>query len=397
MTASLDGPRLARPDEFRETMALTNRCFGFEPGGLEERMPHCFDAAHPERHAIIEANGNIVSHVACVPVELRAGDARVECGGIAGVATDPNHRGNGYMHRLLEFWLDRLDDRGVPVAELEGDRVRYGRYGWENAGREDQYRVTERSFVAAFGERYADFEAVRRFRPRTDLALVQRIHESERYRVNRDRRRFARLLEQTGLETLIYDTARPAYLCYRGDNPVSVLEFGGSRDGITALLGQVLDAMADDIVVYTHSRHPLTGLFRTVATDWSQHPHRKLNVLDLPATLAAYRPLLEERWLNTVDAFGSTAGDLTFEMVDSTGRSGDTTVATDQQSTTIMYDASGVSVKRTDRNQDVSLGRREMVDLLFGSQDAFRSIKRSEPFLDAVFPVEFYFWQTETI
>ncbi|WP_162994079.1 GNAT family N-acetyltransferase [Halalkalicoccus subterraneus] len=397
MTVSFDGPRLARPDEFRETMALTNRCFGFEPGGLEERMPHCFDPAHPERHAIIEANGSIVSHVACVPAELWAGDAYVECGGIAGVATDPDHRGNGYMHRLLAFWLDQLDDRGVPLAELEGDRVRYGRYGWENAGRENCYRVTKRSFTAAFGEGYADFEAVRHFRPRTDLAVVQRIHESERYRVGRDRRRYKRLLEQAGLETLVYDAVRPAYLCYRGDGPVSILEFGGSRDGVTALLARVLDVTADDIVVYTHPRHPLTGFFRTVATSWSQRPHRKLNVLDLPATLAAYRPLLEERWSNTVEAFGSTVGDLTLEMVDPTGRSVDTMAATDRQSATIAYDASGVSVERTDRDPDVSLGRWETVDLLFGSQDVLRSIKRSEPFLDAIFPVEFYFWRTETI
>ena len=394
MTGSVDGPRLARPDEFRETMDLTERCFGFDPGGLEARMPHCFDAEHLERHAIIKADGDVVSHVACVPAELRAGDARVECSGIAGVATDPDHRGNGYMHQLLEFWLDRLADRGMPLAELEGDRVRYGRYGWENAGREERYRITERSFAAGREADGHGTDAVRRFR-RDDLEAIRDIHKTERYRVSRDRRRYERLLKQAGLETLVYDAERPAYLCYRGDDPASVLEFGGSRGGITALLERVLDA-AGEVAVYTHPHHPLTALFRDVAADWTRRPHRKLNVLDLQATLEGYRPLLEERWAKAVDAFGGTTGAITLRMTDSADQSTDA-ADVPTQPVTVAYDATGVSVEQTDCEPDITLDRRGMVEFLFGSRAARRPLERPDPFLEAVLPLEYYFWQTETI
>lgn len=397
MTPAIDGPRLARPDEFRETMALTERCFGFDPGGLEARMPHCFDDEHPERHAIVKADGEVVSHVVCVPAELRAGDARVDCHGIAGVATAPSHRGNGYMHQLLEFWLDRLDDRGVPLAELEGDRVRYGRYGWENAGREARYRITERSFEAGRNERGAGAaDATRRFRRGTDIELIREVHETERYRVSRDRRRYERLLEQTDLETLVYDAAQPAYVCYRGDDPASVFEFGGSRDGVAALLERVLDT-ADEVAVYTHPSHPLTALFRDVAAGWKYHPHRKLNILDLPATLEAYLPLLEERWSKTVDVFGTVTGEVTLGMIDSPNRATDDVADDQAQSVTVAYDPSSVHVERTDREPDITLERQGAVDLLFGPQDARRALERTDPFLDAVLPLEYYFWQTETI
>lgn len=382
MSSAIDGPRLARPEEFRETMALTERCFGFDRGGLERRMPHCFDEARPDRHAIVKRDGAVVSHVACVPATLRAGGATVECPGIAGVATDPDHRGSGYMTRLLEFWLDRLDSWDVPLVELEGDRLGYGRFGWENAGREDRYRITDRSFAAES----VGTATVRRYRDPPDLEPIMEIHERERYRVVRDRRRYERLFDQQDLETLIADGDRSAYLSYRGTDPASVVEFGGSREGVATLLAAVLES-ATELEVYTHPHHPLVPLFCDVATGWETVPHRKLNVLDLPGTLEAYEPLLADRWSTIVDDFGTVSGSVT--------------LAIDEPSTTeaatIRYDDTGVRVERTTREPDVTLDRSTMTRLLFGSPDACWPIRCSRPFMRTVLPLEYYFWRTETI
>lgn len=363
-------------------MTLTERCFGFDRGGLERRMPHCYDEMRPDRHAVVTCDGDVVSHVACVPAELRAGNATVECHGIAGVATDPDHRGNGYMTQLLEFWLDRLDSQGVPLAELEGDRLGYGRFGWENAGREDRYRITRRSFIADPD----GSGTVREYRNRVDLELIKEIHDRERYRITRDDRRYERLLEQRNLETLLFDGDRPAYLAYRGTDPASVLEFGGSRDGVTELLGTVLETAAE-LEVFTHPHHPLVSLFSEMAIDWETHPHRKLNILDLPTTLKAYEPLLTARWSTVVDDFGCPSGAVTLAV--------DGPETTD--AVTLAYDATDVHVERADREPDVALERRTMTQLLFGSPDACWPIRRSRPFLRAVLPLEYYFWQTETI
>ena len=390
--SSAPEPRLIRPEEFDPCMALVNDCFGHDRGHLEARMPHCFDAAHPERHAVIERNGEIVSHVACVPAQLRAGDARIDCGGIAGVATHPDHRGNGHMRRLLSFWLDRLVDRGVSLAELEGDRVRYGRYGWENAGREHRYRIGRRAFRLE-----PAIDAVRRYRS-DDLEIIREIHERERFAVVRDRRRYERLLDQTGLETLVVDGPEAAYCCHRGDPP-TILEFGGASEGVAALLSRLLEGH-EEIVVYTHPAHPLASLFRDVATEWEGVPHRKLNLLDLPTTVEAYEPLLAERWKRILESgpdFGSCAppGDVTL-AVENDGESV-WTPPNACQSVTLRFERDGLRVDRANGEPDVSLGRAEMVDFLFGPSDARPALGRSRPALDLVLPLEYYFWQTETI
>lgn len=113
-------------------------------------LPFVYDREQPERHAVITADGDIVSHTACVPETLSIGeDATVECDGIGGMAIAKPHRGNGYMSRLLQFWLERMAANDVPPSELSGNRERYGHFGWERAGREIVYSVTERSATDA--------------------------------------------------------------------------------------------------------------------------------------------------------------------------------------------------------------------------------------------------------
>lgn len=392
MTAAIDGPRLVRPEEFREAMTLTERCFGFERGGLESRMPHCFDESRPKRHGIVKRDGAVVSHVACVPAELRAGDIRVECGGIAGVATAPDHRGEGYMTQLIEFWLERLDEGNIPLAELEGDRVGYGRFGWENAGRERRYLITDRSF----GREPDVTDRIRQYRSPEDLDAIESIHERERYRVSRDRRRYERLFDQRNLETLVFEGDRPAYLSHRGNDPTAVLEFGGSREGVTALLATVLESgESGELAVFTHPHHPLTALFREVATDWRTQPHRKLNVLDLPGTVEAYEPLLADRWRSMAeDVGGNRSGSVTLAL---DGTEAGESVEAPREPVTITTTGGALAVERTSRSPDVVLDRRTMTRLLFGSPDACWSIKRSRPILRSVLPLEYYFWRTETI
>lgn len=394
MSPQIDGPRRLQAGEFREAMALVEDCFDRAPGELEARMPHCFDASHSARHAVITVDGTIVSHVVCVPADLRAGDARIACGGFAGVATHPNHRGQGYMTRLIAYWLEELAAAGVPLAELEGDRVRYGAFGWENAGRELRVRVTRRSFDVGAGNAASaiDSDAIRPYDgTEDDLGDIRRIHERERYRVDRDRNRYRALLGQRGLETYLYDGAAPAYLAYRGDDPAAVLEFGGSRIGVVTLLDRLLGEV-EETVIFTHPHHDRVPLLVDCALEWRAIPHRNLNLLDLHSVLDAFEPLLSERWRNVEDALEAKAGTVTLAVSDDLPPAG-----TNTEAVRLTYDAQGVRVSTTDADPDITHDRRAMTRLLFGDPDANRTTKRSHPFLAAVLPLEYYFWRTETI
>ena len=381
--AAVDGPRLARDEEFSALVSLVDRCFGFVERSVVDRLPHCFDRSHVDRHAVVTVDDRVVSHAVCVPVQLIAGTARIDCCGIAGVATDPAHRGSGYMGALLEFWLDRIDDRGVPLAELEGDRVRYRRFGWENAGRERRYRVTTRSIAASAGSEPTD--EVRRFDgAASDLELVREVHEQERFRVARDPPAYETLLaSRRELETFLVADPAPAYATVRPGRPPTVVEFGGSRTGVEAILSTLCwNGKSDELVLYTHPLHRLNGLFHAISADWRDEPHRKLNIRDLTATLDAFAPLLEERWRLS----GNTrTGELTIGLTEST------------DAVALSYGPDGVAIERTAVDPAIHLDRSAMTELLFGLPGTTWPLERSDPFLTTTLPLDVYFWRTETI
>ncbi|MFU8868945.1 GNAT family N-acetyltransferase [Natronococcus sp.] len=378
-----ESPRLATEDDFPEMTALLDRYFAYERYGMAARLPFCYDSERSDRHAVIETDGEIVSHIAAVPQTLVVGGDTVECWGIGGVATDKRYRGDGYMSQLLEFWFDRMDDAGVPLSELSGNRQRYNHFGYENAGAELRYTISERSF-AGTPEAVADAVAV--YEGGDDrLEVLRELHGREPYRVRRDRKRSRITFGQRGLETLVYEGADgPAYLSLtRESRSRTIEEFGGSERGVETLLGHVL-AMYDlnDLTARVHPRHPLDEVFHRHSRFWQQRPHRKLNVRDLPALLEAFESQLERRWL---DRGRTERGDVTLALEDS------------DAAVRLSYGPDRVTVERVTGEPDVALDRLSMTALLFGFHDRQREVRRRDPFLEAMLPLQFYIWPTEHV
>lgn len=379
-----DSPRLATEDDFPQMMALLDRYFAYERGGMAARLPFCYDPERSDRHAIVEKDGRIVSHVAAIPQTLVVGDGTVECWGIGGVATDRRYRGNGYMSQLLEFWFDRMDDAGVPLSELSGNRQRYNHFGYENAGAELRYTITDRSFAGTpepTAESVACYDGADEH-----LEVLREIHGQEPYRVHRDRELSRIVFGQRGLETLLYEgDDGPAYLSLtRESRSRTIEEFGGSERGVETLLEHVL-AMYDlnELTACVHPRHPLDDVFHRHSRFWQQRPHRKLNIRDLPALLETFEGQLETRWLETGR---SERGDLTLGLEGA------------DASVRLSYDMEGVTVERSAAAEpDFSLDRLSMTALLFGFQDRLREVRTRDPLLEATLPLQFYIWPTEHV
>lgn len=378
------GPRLLRPGEFEELTALLDRCFAFERGGMAARLPFVYDPDRPERHAVVEVDGEIVSHVACVPESLVIGtDATIDCCGIGGVATAKPHRGNGYMSELLEFWLDRLDADGVPLAELGGDRQRYGRFGWERAGRELVYTITSRSApeptldgaVAVYDGSAADFETIRR------------LHRRRSLRVDRDRRVARSVYDQRGLETILYRDEGGdlrAYVCLsREGRDGELREFGGDEAGIETLLSELFARIdLNALAVYAHPTHAHTELFERYAAKWRFRPPRLANVRDLPAVVTACADPLERRWTRR-----------------SIGWEGELTLGIESDGTAVRLtaDSDRLTIEPVSAVPELAMDRREAARLLFGGNCRRGTIAEEYPLLDALFPLEYYVWPTERV
>lgn len=384
-------PRLARADDFSEIVDLLGRVFSYGPDGMPAHIPNWFDESHPEYYAVIEQDGQIVSTIGCVPQTFVADGDQVEWWGLGNVATDKDYRGNGHMSALLNFWLDRMGEHGVPLTELGGDRKRYNRYGWENAGREITYTVTERTFSG--GD--IDESAIRYYAGSdADLNLVSDVHGAEQLRVERTHEGFHDLLDQHGVQTLLYNQrGDKSYLCFNQEAPNRrystqshahiVPEFGGTDEGLRTLFTHLWrHHPIGRIGVPAHPTHHLADYLREVSTAWSMESHRMVNILDLEKTLQSVSGQLANHWASD---YNSGDGAVTLSITDS-----------DEPPVTICYTASNVTVERASgASPDVALDRLSMTSLLFGFQEAFPSIKRRNPFLNAALPIDFYIWKLE--
>ena len=379
------GPRLLKAGEFDEVMALLDRYFNYERGGMAARLPFVYDPDRPERHAVITVDGEIVSHVACTPQRLVAGDAAVDCWGIGGVATAKPHRGNGYMGELLAFWLDRMDEVDVPLSDLGGDRRRYGHFGWERAGSEVAFTISERyapdsAAVEGDGE-------VRTYEGSDELLDgLCRLHGEHELRVERDRERSRTIYDKRGLETLCYgdDGELRAYLCLsRESRERTIREFGGDSGGVIALLAHLFEHYdLPELRAYAHPEHPLSGTFARYAGRWRVAPSRSLTIRDLPRLVEAYAGRLERKWERAARV---AEGEFTL------GIEGDPT------GVRLSYGPKSLSVETvTGGDVDHALDRRTACRLLFGRGWEVPN-HVGDSVLDAVFPLEFYIWPLERV
>jgi len=385
---SMDGPRLARPEELPEILELLDRTFDYGEGGMAAHLPDAYADPTPAHHAVVRRDDTVVGHAGCFPRTLVVGKGELQTRVIGGVATDKRYRGNGYMSALMEFWLERLEREGIGLSNLGGDRRRYGRFGWELAGRERAYDVSERSFTGPGGA-----SGIRRLSADTaaDTEIVRRLHSAEPLRVSRDRERYATLLDQAGYRTLLYDGDDAgdgeAYLTFSDRSTPSrfaadgraVVEYGGTAAGITTLLGHVLATHdSSSVTLYAPPSHRLTETFVDQSNAWRLLTHRMVNLHDLETVLSGFEERIERRWR---DAPATGSGSVTLAIGNATA-------------VEVSYDAESVAVAPTAAPADVTLDRRSMTRLLFDFGE-HRPIDSGDPLLRSVLPLEFYLWRSE--
>lgn len=371
----VDGPRRATPDEFSEMMALVDRCFRKSEGEMVAKLPFCYDEAHPEHHAIIRQDGEIIAHAAAIPQTLIIEGDTISCPGIGGVATDPRYRNNSHMASLLKFWLDQLE---APVIELGGDRQRYGHFGWENAGREYRFELNRRSIpdtaTASSVVRYDDDDS--------QNDLLQQLHAMELFRVERSHKETRQIHSRAGNVTLLCTTDPSAYISF---NPrlrnTTVTEFGGASQSIVDLLLSAFSLYAlDSITIHIPPEHPILPTVHQVASKWHLDLQRKFNIRDLPTLLSGFRAQMERQFVRS----NAEHVDICLGLSD------------DNQHARIVYD-NDVDIQRTTDEPDIKLDRREMTNLLFGMPEIHTEYMNSYPSLKSILPLDYYIWTSERV
>jgi len=299
-----EGPRQARPDEFREAMRFTDMVF--RPGQkgrriVQRQYPHAYrdEAAFARRLLLLRHDGELVGCIAVHPMVLRLGEARVSAGGIGIVGTHPDRRGEGIMTRLLDKAIQQMRVAGHAVSLLGGDRQRYARFGWENSGVCNVYELTARSL----GKATAADRVLRLQDP--DAAMcrrIRRLSDSRAYGVERKLGDMAPLLMRNGKQAWVCQEGRRfAYAVAGGagrtNRPyASIHEFGGDAELVLALFRRLMDHSARGVLSVVAGPNPEEqALLAPVSAGWSRQVDGMTQILDVARVVEQLRPELLRR------------------------------------------------------------------------------------------------------
>lgn len=246
---------------------------------------------------VAEEAGEIVAGLQVVPRPMQvAGCVRLNVGGLGQVFCRPPCRKHGHMSALLRACISRMDADGRALSLLGGDRLRYGRYGWETAGAQRLLHLSARNLdAAAPTQSAAEFWQPRRWRPGDpDTARMAAAYRALPYHGERTDAEFAQVLQRPGTVTWVAAAADGlAYACLQGNR---LVEYAGALTVFRRLLGFLVPRMALQAPVPpTDGESELEQLLVRAAGYYGIEVLGMVRVNSLRAVLAAYAPLLARR------------------------------------------------------------------------------------------------------
>jgi predicted acetyltransferase len=303
------------------------------------------------------------------------------------VSTWPSYRRLGLMTQLLNYCISLMQDEGYAFSELGGDRQRYGRFGWENAGYQWRFDISRRSLSAveaSTGHEVSTYGA----RPEEIDAIIA-IHEGEVMGIKRTRNLYEMLLGRKGKQVWLArsDEEIDAYVIAEPrEKEQEIVEFGGSAEGIHAILVHLIENLGSEVLHVNSPRsHPLNATFFSISARWHVTCQRMIKIIDLEATLRGFAHQLGQRYRD-LGFQGSRTVALAIEGT--------------KQRVEIGFSSEGVTVRKaSDFPRPLTLSDRQIVRLIFGpgTPSSEFSLHPKARFLESLLPVNFYIWENESI
>jgi len=153
--------RIAGPADREKYIDFANMVFSCA------HVPHDFKALIPKVYAdgrdtddmhniAVRDDGSIRGLVAVMPNELTVAGTVLKTGYVGTVSTHPYGRGEGHMKKLMDMAISRMQEDGVDMAMLGGQRQRYEYFGFTNGGVSRNHRVTATNLRHVLGDTCVD-------------------------------------------------------------------------------------------------------------------------------------------------------------------------------------------------------------------------------------------------
>ncbi len=171
----------------------------------EEILSHVFNESNSsvyENCAIIKDNEKVVAAGCLVPMTLRLAGVMLDVGVLTGIVTHPQYRRQGFMQRIVQRLIERMDQKNLCLGILWGYRDRYKRFGFEICGKRKRYFIPKRKFSQLPQECICK---IREFSKAKDQKLVEKLAPMQFLSLKGADNFSCDLLCRGNLKTFVYD------------------------------------------------------------------------------------------------------------------------------------------------------------------------------------------------
>ncbi|MDE0219409.1 MAG: GNAT family N-acetyltransferase [Spirochaetaceae bacterium] len=286
-------------DEFAQAIDLINFVFShtYGPHDFETMLPKLY-RPEPELvrcHWGVREDGALVALAGSYPLTWQVGETALRVAGIGAVATHPRHRGRGLMRAVVGRCVAEARAAGCHLSWLDGLGHRYRHFGYERAGAEVSFQLTERDFAVAG----IDAGGMRFRRLREGDALLEqaaRLHAGQRVHWRRPPAELPRICASWGgaLYAAMEREKLVAYLVAARDrSTVTELVAADAATAVRVAAAWRADRSAPRVkVAVSPWQHALARRLGALADSTRVQCCGNWQVFDWPAVLAA---LLAER------------------------------------------------------------------------------------------------------
>ena len=390
----MDGPRACVASEFDEVIELINQTFrAGSDQNIRTDYPLIFDLAKLDCMRVVKVDGRVVSQVPAAPREVIAAGDGFTIGIISPTITHPDYRHRGYATLCLRDCIRLMEENDWVLSVLWTQQATFPFYqnsGYEAVGCQGfAYRLEEQD-VSRFES--GSFEVVP-FDSGNDAHLdtAIRFHDDEPFRIVRTRSDYEALYSlprtQTWLARQGHEIVASLTLG-EGTNKPGLIESGGSREGLEALVAHVLTQRGDR---ETQAIVPLTPCVLGQVLQ-EKKPESRIPVEE--AAGVGYQMVrinsLTELLRRLENHLRNRSAGITADVC---------LVCSDSSETVTIHARDGVvELSATESAQPIVLARRQLVQLIFGSHAALEAQTIDGPGADllrSLFPYYFPIWQLD--
>jgi len=186
----------ATPKDLHDLVDFLDYVFStaYNPNNFEAILPDFYTAKNFETgvNYIVKEDGKIVANVGAYPATYDVGGHKLKVAGITSVAVHRRTRSKGYMRKLMDTALKDMQNNGIELSFLIGQRQRYEYFGYTPCGIKLNYSCNKTNIRHYFNDTFKSDVTLKEIKPDNKDAFdeIYHMYNTKNIRIIRPRERF---------------------------------------------------------------------------------------------------------------------------------------------------------------------------------------------------------------